>query len=53
MDIQKYQKKNEEFVLQIHAKIENHKNLTKTFIPAKIDIENVKWFDADMEIMNK
>lgn len=53
MDIQKYQKKNEDFVLQIHAKIENHKNFTKTFVPTRIDIENVKWNDADLEIMNK
>lgn len=53
MDIQKYQKKNEEFVLQIHSKMENHKNLTKTFIPTKIDFEDCKWFDADLEIMNK
>ncbi|XP_026330664.1 uncharacterized protein LOC113238138 [Hyposmocoma kahamanoa] len=53
MDVQKYQKKNEEFVLQIHAKIENHKNLTNAFIPTKLDIESVKWIDADLEIMNK
>lgn len=38
MDIQKYQKKNEEFVLQIHAKIENHDNFTKAFVPITIDI---------------
>lgn len=53
MDIEKYQKKNEDFVLQIHGKIENHTNVISTFIPTKIDIENVTWSDADMEIISK
>lgn len=51
MDIQKYQKQNEDFLLQIRAKLENHKNLNKTFGPTKIDIENDEWIDTDSEIM--
>lgn len=49
MDIQKYQKKNENFITQINEKLENHSSLTKMIIPTKLDVEEIKWTDTDLE----
>lgn len=49
MDIQKYQKKNDDFISQINNKIENHSNLTKMIIPTKVDVDEIKWNVTDLE----
>lgn len=43
MDIQQYQKKNEEFILNMNYKIENHKNLAKLLLPYPTDPEKLCW----------
>ncbi|KAG6441061.1 hypothetical protein O3G_MSEX001616 [Manduca sexta] len=48
MDIQKYQKKNEDFIIKINEKYENHENLLKTIGIEKCD-EDVCWTDKDLE----
>ncbi|XP_049874825.1 uncharacterized protein LOC126372951 [Pectinophora gossypiella] len=50
MDIQKYQKKNEDFVSQINGKLENHEHLVSTIVPPRIDVEEIKWNETDLEI---
>lgn len=50
MDIQKYQKKNDDFIAKVNDKFENHDNLVKIILPDKVDIDEVVWTDKDMEI---
>ncbi|XP_053608283.1 uncharacterized protein LOC128674039 [Plodia interpunctella] len=50
MDIQKYQRKNEEFITKINDKVENHQNLVKMIIPTRVNVRNFKWNDDDLEI---
>lgn len=50
MDIQKYQKKNEDFIAKIDDKFKNHDNLVRMILPNKIDIDTIAVIDKDMEI---
>lgn len=43
MDIHKYQKKSDDFIMKIGDKIENHKNIADYIIPVKSSIDNVNW----------
>lgn len=44
LDIQKYQRRNEDLILKINDKLENHHNLIKTTLADKIDIdEDINW----------
>ncbi|XP_028156493.1 GRIP domain-containing protein RUD3-like [Ostrinia furnacalis] len=52
LDIQKYQKKNEDFIMKINEKIENHHNLTKIMLPIKQDVGEMNWIEKDLEIEN-
>lgn len=52
LDIQKYQKKNEDLIMKINEKVENHQNLTKIMLPIKHDIDGMNWIDKDLEIEN-
>ncbi|KAM3961477.1 uncharacterized protein ACR2FA_004370 [Aphomia sociella] len=49
MDIQKYQRKNEEFIIKIDDKLENHENLIKTLIPNKVEVDEIIWSDVESE----
>ncbi|XP_013196429.1 uncharacterized protein LOC106139514 [Amyelois transitella] len=49
MDIQKYQRKNEDFIRRIGDKLENHQNLVKVMIPEPVDVSDLTWSD-DMDI---
>lgn len=50
MDIQKYQKKNEDFIEKLNDKFEKHDSLVKIILPDKVDIDEVEWKDKDMEL---
>lgn len=50
MEMQKYQKKNEDFIAKVNDKLENHANLVKIMIPDKVNIDDIAWTDKDMEI---
>ncbi|KAJ8720246.1 hypothetical protein PYW07_012289 [Mythimna separata] len=50
LDIQKYQRRNEDLILKINDKLENHHNLIKNTLVDKIDIEEIDWKEKDMEI---
>ncbi|RVE46746.1 hypothetical protein evm_008609 [Chilo suppressalis] len=50
LDIQKYQKKNEDFITKINAKIENHQNLTKIMLPIKQHPNEINWVEKDLEV---
>ncbi|KAJ8719626.1 hypothetical protein PYW08_011801 [Mythimna loreyi] len=50
LDIQKYQRRNEDLILKINDKLENHHNLIKTTLTDKIDVEEINWKETDMEI---
>lgn len=50
MDIQKYQKKNEDFIAKIDDKFKNHDNLVRMILPNKIDIDTIAVINKDMEI---
>lgn len=50
MDIQKYQKKNEDLNAKVNDKLKNHDNLVKIILPVIVDIDTVAWTDKDMEI---
>lgn len=50
MDIQKYQKKNEEIVTQIMDKIKNHDHLVDLIEPNKINIEDINWARKKLDV---
>lgn len=50
LDIQKYQRRNEDLITKINDKLDNHHNLIKTNLADKIDIEDINWKEKDMEI---
>lgn len=45
MDIQKYQKKNAEFICSMNNKLEHHKNLIKLISCKQVDIEEINWVE--------
>ncbi|KAJ0176106.1 hypothetical protein K1T71_008280 [Dendrolimus kikuchii] len=49
MDIQKYQKKNEEFIFNMNNKFEDHRNLTKLMSSKQIDVEELSWTEKRLE----
>ncbi|XP_059045083.1 uncharacterized protein LOC131840895 [Achroia grisella] len=49
LDIQKYQRKNEDFIIKIDDKLENHENLIKSLIPNKIPVDEIVWSDIESE----
>lgn len=46
LDIQKYQKKNDELITKINDKLERHDSVVEMFVPAKVHIE-MAWTDKD------
>ncbi|XP_075976654.1 uncharacterized protein LOC142976926 [Anticarsia gemmatalis] len=50
LDIQKYQKKNEDLVMKISDKLENHHNLISSIQADKIDVEEISWKEKDMDV---
>ncbi|CAB3255734.1 unnamed protein product [Arctia plantaginis] len=50
LDIQKYQKKNEDFVSKISDKLENHNNLISNTLTSKTDVEEICWKEKDMDV---
>ncbi|CAH0727048.1 unnamed protein product, partial [Brenthis ino] len=50
MDIQKYQKKNEEIVTQINEKLRNHEKLVDLIEPNKINIEDISWSQKNVDV---
>lgn len=50
MDIQKYQKKNEEIVTQINEKLRNHEKLVDLIEPNKINIEDLSWSQKNVDV---
>ncbi|CAG9788193.1 unnamed protein product [Diatraea saccharalis] len=50
LDIQNYQKKNEDLITKIHEKLENHHNLTKIILPIKQEVDEINWVDKDLNI---
>lgn len=50
LDIQKYQKKNEELIAKISDKFDNHHSLIRTTLTDKIDVEEVCWKEKDMDV---
>lgn len=50
MDIQKYQKKNEEFMEKISVKLENHDNAIKIVVPHVVDVEQLSWKEKDFDL---
>lgn len=49
LEIQKYQRRNEDIVLKINAKFENHHNEIRAMQLEQIDIEEINWNEKDME----
>lgn len=47
MDIQKYQKKNEDFTVQIINMLENQSNLIGMIIPTRVDLDEIKWHETE------
>lgn len=52
LDIQKYQKKNEDLIKKINEKVENHRNLTKIMLPTTLNIDKMNWVENDFDIEN-
>lgn len=50
LDIQKYQKKNDDFVSKISDKLENHNNLISTTLASKTDVEEICWKEKDLDV---
>lgn len=50
MDIQKYQKKNEDFITKIQDKLENHASIIKIIKSDTMNFYETTWNDKDMEI---
>lgn len=50
MDIQKYQRRNDDLISKISDKLNNHHNLIRTTLADKIDIEEINWKERDMEV---
>uniref|UniRef100_A0A2A4JYV1 Uncharacterized protein n=1 Tax=Heliothis virescens TaxID=7102 RepID=A0A2A4JYV1_HELVI len=48
LDIQKYQRRNEDLVLKISDKLDHHQNLMKSALTDRIDIE-IEWKEKDLE----
>ncbi|XP_026752551.2 uncharacterized protein LOC113512821 [Galleria mellonella] len=49
MDMQKYQRKNEDFITKIGDRLENHENLIKSLIPNKMPVHEIIWTDIELE----
>lgn len=49
LDIQKYQKKNEDIIQKISEKFQSHSSIVETIAP-DVDIESVDWSDKMMEV---
>ncbi|KAG7302085.1 hypothetical protein JYU34_013545 [Plutella xylostella] len=49
LDIQKYQKKNEDIIQKISEKFQSHSSIVETIAP-EVDIESVDWSDKMMEV---
>lgn len=50
MDIQKYQKKNEDIVANIHNKISNHGKLAEIMLPNMIRVDEINWSEKVSEL---
>lgn len=50
MDIQKYQKKNDEIVTQVIDKIKNHEKLVDLIEPNKMNIEDINWAQKKLDM---
>lgn len=50
MDIQKYQKKNDEIVTQVIDKIKNHEKLVDLIEPNKMNIEDINWAQKNLDM---
>ncbi|KOB77670.1 Uncharacterized protein OBRU01_03820 [Operophtera brumata] len=49
MEMQKYQKKNDDFIGKVNEKLENHASLVKIMVPDAVDIDDIVWTEKDME----
>ncbi|XP_046967991.1 uncharacterized protein LOC124535722 [Vanessa cardui] len=49
MDIQKYQKKNEEIITNIHEKMKNHGKLAELLVPNMVDVHDISWSQKELE----
>nr|XP_026494013.1 uncharacterized protein LOC113399155 [Vanessa tameamea] len=49
MDIQKYQKKNEEIITNINEKMKNHGKLAELLIPNMVDVHDISWSQKELE----
>ncbi|XP_047533811.1 uncharacterized protein LOC125068620 [Vanessa atalanta] len=49
MDIQKYQKKNEEIITNINEKMKNHGKLAELLLPNMVDVHDISWSQKELE----
>ncbi|XP_026494013.2 uncharacterized protein LOC113399155 [Vanessa tameamea] len=49
MDIQKYQKKNEEIITNINEKMKNHGKLAELLVPNMVDVHDISWSQKELE----
>ncbi|XP_050344581.1 uncharacterized protein LOC126769707 [Nymphalis io] len=50
MDIQKYQKKNEEIITNINEKMRNHGKLAELLLPNMINVQDISWSQKELEV---
>ncbi|GBP09277.1 hypothetical protein EVAR_4120_1 [Eumeta japonica] len=50
-DILKYQKKNEELILKINEKLENHSDLKKAISPIKLNFDEKNWSQKELDTL--
>lgn len=53
MDIQKYQKKNEEIISNIREKIKNHDKLAELILPNNTNVHDICWSHKELEVDEK
>ncbi|XP_026730420.1 uncharacterized protein LOC113495719 [Trichoplusia ni] len=50
LDIQKYQRRNDDLISKLTHKLDNHQNLINNVLIDKVDVEEINWKEKDMEV---
>ncbi|CAD0197792.1 unnamed protein product [Chrysodeixis includens] len=50
LDVQKYQRRNEDLISKLNDKLDNHQSLIKNILTDKVDVEEISWKEKEMEV---
>lgn len=50
LDIQKYQRRNDDLISKLTDKLDNHQNLINNVLIDKVELEEINWKEKDMEV---